>query len=242
LRFSRGRPRSAALAFLAIEALLWAGPAPAQNTRDVPAVPSAADPARQAAERRPAEERRSGAFIETMPNDVMRASKLVGIGVVGEETRGIGKVDDLVLDRSGRAVAVVIATGGFLGIGEKRVGVPFESVLWNTAEDARRAPTPDVLTAGTRPAQPDSQQAAESMPGAKVAAESLNAQNVGRSGVTDPSTGPAGPARRDEPPATEIVVGRSGEATRAQVHLTRGDLQMAPAFRYAGEDGNTGSR
>jgi sporulation protein YlmC with PRC-barrel domain len=172
-----------------------------------------------------------------MPNDVFRASKLVGIGVIGEETRAIGKVDDLLVDRSGRGVAVVIATGGFLGLGEKHVAVPFDAVLWNTADDALRAPTRDVLTAGTRPDQPDSQKAAESMPGAKVADESLNAQNVGRSGVADPATGPAGAARGDQPPATEVVVGRGGEASRAQVRLTRGDLENAPAFHYTKEGG-----
>jgi sporulation protein YlmC with PRC-barrel domain len=223
---------------LALTGLLYAAAASAQ-TQTVPAVPSASDQARQAAERRPPEERRSGPFIETMPDDLLRVSKLIGIGVIGEETRGIGKVEDFVLDQRGHAIAVVIATGGFLGMGEKRFGLPFDSVLWNTADEARRAATPDVVTAGTRPVQVDSQQAAESMPGAKVGSESLNAQNVGRSGTSDPATGTADAGRGDQPPATDIVVGRAGEATRAQVHLTRGDLEMAPAFRYAGEHGSS---
>jgi sporulation protein YlmC with PRC-barrel domain len=233
--------RAASTAAPALVGLVYAAAALAQ-THTVPAAPSAADPARQAAERRPAQERRSGAFIETMPNDLMRVSKLVGIGVIGEETRQIGKIDDVVLDRDGRAVAVVIGTGGFLGMGEKRVGVPFESVLWNTADEAGRAPTPDVVTAGSRPGTVDSQKAAESMPGARVANESLAAQNVGESGTVNPATGPAASTSRQEPPATDIVVGRRGEASRAQVRLTRGDLEMAPAFRYAGEDGKPAGR
>ena len=226
---------------LALTGLLHTAAASAQ-TQSVPAVPPASDQARQAAERRPADERRSGPFIETMPNDLLRVSKLIGIGVIGEETKVIGKVDDLVLDQRGHTIAVVVATGGFLGMGEKRFGLPFDSVLWNTADQARRVATPDVVTAGTRPAQVDSQQAAESMPGAKVGSESLNAQNVGRSGMADPATGTAEAGRRDESPATAIVAGRGGEATRAQVHLTRGDLEMAPAFRYAGEDGSSTAR
>ncbi|HEY0570454.1 MAG TPA: PRC-barrel domain-containing protein [Enterovirga sp.] len=235
-RTTRRNGASAAwLAPLALAGIACATPAGAQ-THAGPAAPPANDPARQV-ERQAPQERRSGAFIETMPNDVFRASKLVGIGVIGEETRAIGKVDDLLVDRSGRGVAVVIATGGFLGLGEKHVAVPFDAVLWNTADGALRAPTRDVLTAGTRPDQPDSQKAAESMPGAKVGDESLNAQNVGRSGVADPATGPAGAARGDQPPATEVVVGRGGEASRAQVRLTRGDLENAPAFHYTKEGG-----
>ena len=220
---------------LALASIVSAGVAVAQ-TQTGPAAPPANDPAGQAAGRQTPQERRSGAFIETMPNDVFRATKLVGVGVIGQETKAIGKVDDLLLDRSGRGVAVVIATGGFLGLGEKHVAVPFDAVLWNTADDALRAPARDVLTAGTRPDQPDSQKAAASMPGAKVADESLNAQNVGRSGTVDPATGPAGTLRSDQPPATEVVVGRGGEARRAQVRLTRGDLENAPAFHYIKED------
>lgn len=219
---------------LALASIVYAGAAIAQ-TQTVPAAPPANEPAGQAAGRQPPQERRSGAFIETMPNDVFRATKLVGIGVIGQETRAIGKVDDLLLDQSGRSVAVVIATGGFLGMGEKHVAVPFDAVLWNTADGALRAPARDVLTAGTRPDQPDSQKAAESMPGARVADESLNAQNVGRSGIVDPATGAAGAERTDQPPATEMVVGRGGEASRAQVRLTHGDLENAPAFHYAKE-------
>ena len=235
-RTTRRNGASAAwLAPLALAGIAFATEAAAQ-THAGPAAPPANDPGRQA-ERQASQERRSGGFIETMPNDMFRASKLVGIGVIGEETRAIGKVDDLLVDRSGRGVAVVIATGGFLGLGEKHVAVPFDAVLWNTADGALRAPTRDVLTAGTRPDQPDSQKAAESMPGAKVADESLNAQNVGRSGVADPATGPAGAARGDQPPATEVVVGRGGEASRAQVRLTRGDLENAPAFHYTKDGG-----
>jgi hypothetical protein len=32
------------------------------------------------------------------------------------------------------------------------------------------------------------------------------------------------------------VVGSGGAADRAVVQLTRGDLQMAPAYRFAGEE------
>jgi len=38
--------------------------------------------------------------------------------------QGIGEIDDVLIDQSGRVVAVVIEVGGFLGIREKRIAVP----------------------------------------------------------------------------------------------------------------------
>ncbi len=40
----------------------------------------------------------------------------------------IGEIDDVLLDKSGKVNGFVVGVGGFLGIGEKDVIVPFESV------------------------------------------------------------------------------------------------------------------
>jgi sporulation protein YlmC with PRC-barrel domain len=40
----------------------------------------------------------------------------------------IGGVDDPLIDKEGRVTAVIIGVGGFLGMGEKDVAVPFSSV------------------------------------------------------------------------------------------------------------------
>jgi sporulation protein YlmC with PRC-barrel domain len=40
----------------------------------------------------------------------------------------IGGVDDILIDKKGRVTAVIIGVGGFLGMGEKDVAVPFSSV------------------------------------------------------------------------------------------------------------------
>jgi len=40
----------------------------------------------------------------------------------------IGTVDDVILDDSGRAIALIIGVGGFLGAGEKDVAVAFDNV------------------------------------------------------------------------------------------------------------------
>jgi hypothetical protein len=56
------------------------------------------------------------------------ASKLIGTTVVGANNESIGDVNDVLLDRNGQAVAVIIGVGGFLGIGEKDVAVSFDQL------------------------------------------------------------------------------------------------------------------
>jgi sporulation protein YlmC with PRC-barrel domain len=40
----------------------------------------------------------------------------------------IGDVDDVLIDKEGRVTAMILGVGGFLGMGEKDVAVPFSSV------------------------------------------------------------------------------------------------------------------
>lgn len=54
-----------------------------------------------------------------------RASHVIGLDVKNAESETIGEVEDLILDmKSGEIVAVVISTGGFLGLGETHSAVP----------------------------------------------------------------------------------------------------------------------
>lgn len=53
------------------------------------------------------------------------ATELIGSNVYGPGGQQVGDVYDLVVEPSnGRVAAAVLAVGGFLGIGEKRVAVP----------------------------------------------------------------------------------------------------------------------
>jgi PRC-barrel domain len=40
----------------------------------------------------------------------------------------VGKIDDIVLNSSDKAVLAIISVGGFLGIGDKLVAVPFDQL------------------------------------------------------------------------------------------------------------------
>jgi putative membrane protein len=73
------------------------------------------------------------------PDHIM-ASTLRGTRIYGANDENIGDVNDIVLDRSGRVAAVVVGVGGFLGIGEKNVAIPF-SALEFVADQRREGTT-----------------------------------------------------------------------------------------------------
>lgn len=60
-----------------------------------------------------------------------RASKLVGLSVYNDKNESVGSINDLLTDKNGRITAVVIGVGGFLGVGEHLVAVPFEKVKFS---------------------------------------------------------------------------------------------------------------
>jgi sporulation protein YlmC with PRC-barrel domain len=57
-----------------------------------------------------------------------RASKVVGLNVYNANNEKVGAIDDLLTDRNGTIKAVVIGVGGFLGMGEHLVALPFDKI------------------------------------------------------------------------------------------------------------------
>jgi len=92
----------------------------------------------------------------------------------------VGTVKDILFDDQGKMSAIIIGVGGFLGIGEKSVGIPFDMVKTNkdangnlvvvamldkdainnapdflTLEDTKaRAPSPSAPSAPSAPRSP----------------------------------------------------------------------------------------
>ncbi len=57
-----------------------------------------------------------------------RSSKMVGLNVYNDSNEKLGSISDLLLDKNGNIHAAVIGVGGFLGVGERLVAVPFEKL------------------------------------------------------------------------------------------------------------------
>jgi sporulation protein YlmC with PRC-barrel domain len=69
----------------------------------------------------------------------------------GDDAEEIGNISDIIFSEDGRISGVVIGVGGFLGIGEKNVAVPFDMLEFTLAADNTERwvvpTTADALTA-----------------------------------------------------------------------------------------------
>jgi sporulation protein YlmC with PRC-barrel domain len=85
-------------------------------------------------------EREAAAAGPELPSGV-QAQNLIGRDVVGPTGDQIGEVNDLLMDpQSGRIQEVIIAYGGFLGLGERLVAVPWSEVQFSTDGETIIAP------------------------------------------------------------------------------------------------------
>jgi hypothetical protein len=57
-----------------------------------------------------------------------RATKVIGSSIQNEAGDKIGTVDDLIVTRNDRVMYAILSVGGFLGVGDKLVAVPFTSL------------------------------------------------------------------------------------------------------------------
>jgi sporulation protein YlmC with PRC-barrel domain len=90
------------------------------------AAENAAQP--NAAQRVPSEQMSKTEMIGTLPGEALPISDYYNQSVYDTRDNKIGDVNDLLLDKSGKINAVIIGVGGFLGVGEKNVAVPFSSL------------------------------------------------------------------------------------------------------------------
>ena len=75
-------------------------------------------------------------------------SNLIGMDIYANagKDQAIGQVSDLLIDNDGQITALVVDVGGFLGIGEKSVGIPFARIEQMPGEAANRR----LVYSGTR--------------------------------------------------------------------------------------------
>lgn len=166
----------------------------------------------------------TGQFVSQMSADQFRSSKLVGLGVYGPNNERIGDINEVIVDQQGKVDAIVIGVGGFLGIGEKDVAVPFKSVEW--VRDTVTGPAANRPTTGTtgNTATGTAGTAGSTAGGPAPVTGGPNPAG----GTTMSSTGSTGTAGAS---AGGNAMTR-GYPDHAIVRMTKADLQNAPAFHY----------
>ena len=62
-------------------------------------------------------------FIQSQTTDQWVFSKFKGTDVLGPDNAHIGNVNDMLFDKNGKILGLIVGVGGFLGIGEKNVAI-----------------------------------------------------------------------------------------------------------------------
>lgn len=79
-----------------------------------------------------------------------RASKLVGVNVYNDANEKIGDINDVILDKAGKAENVILGVGGFLGMGEHYVAVAYDKLKWSN-EPPRSTTASSTTSTTNRP-------------------------------------------------------------------------------------------
>jgi hypothetical protein len=86
----------------------------------------------------------SAKFISQQSQDQWVFSKFKGTDVLGPDNAHIGNVNDMLFDKQGKIVGLIVGVGGFLGIGEKNVAIDmsaFQPVPYDTGSSTSGAGT-----------------------------------------------------------------------------------------------------
>lgn len=126
--------RSSMIAILATVGAIAAAPTLAQTTTPAPADrPAATTPTTPPAATAPAPRRDSMPTArkdDGNPTTGMRVSKIIGTKVQNSSGESVGSVDDLVVREKDQVVMAVLSVGGFLGIGDRKVAVPWSELTF----------------------------------------------------------------------------------------------------------------
>ncbi len=88
----------------------------------------------------------AGPLMTQMQPGQWRLSSFTGLNIYNEANEKIGDVRELIFNREGQAAGAVVGVGGFLGIGEHSVAVPFDQIRFMDQPHATAA------TSSTNPA------------------------------------------------------------------------------------------
>jgi sporulation protein YlmC with PRC-barrel domain len=170
-----------------------------------------------------------------------RTSKLDGLDVYNNNDEKIGDIKELLVDNSGKIQAVVIGVGGFLGMGEHDVALPFDQIKFENEPRARAA----ASNAGANNA------AGTNAAGTNAGANPTGTANTGV--VANTTTGVTTPANPNAPAAGTTAannnaagVNSTGAVTtasrdtgnraapdHAMLNMSKDQLKAAPEFKYA---------
>jgi hypothetical protein len=77
-------------------------------------------------------------FMPTVPVDATTVSNFYKQSVYDPSNDKVGEILDLMVEKDGRITAAMVGVGGFLGIDEKNVAIPFDALTVSQKNNQRR--------------------------------------------------------------------------------------------------------
>jgi len=186
----------------------------------------------------------SGQFLTQEKPGQWRASKLRGLDVYNNNNEKVGDIREVLLDQSGKAEAMVIGVGGFLGLGEHDVALPFSEIRF--VDQPRTTNTSDNRPAGANTSNSGASNTAANRPAADNPSASGNTaatassaptsrDGANRTAANNPSG--TGNTAANTTGSTTASTSRSdanrGYPDHAVISMNKDQLRNAPAFQYA---------
>jgi sporulation protein YlmC with PRC-barrel domain len=145
-----------------------------------------------------------------METNQIMASDLIGTRVVSANNESIGDINDVIVDRNGQVMAAVVGVGGFLGIGEKDVAVPFKSLEFMSSQQA------------------------QAMDNSKSGNNNVN--TTGSTATTGNTTTSGSGSAGSTNTAANTSSSNQNQPERVMLRMTKAELQAAPAFDEDGDN------
>jgi sporulation protein YlmC with PRC-barrel domain len=79
-------------------------------------------------------------ILPSIPANAMTVTHWYKQSVYDPSDSKIGEIMDVLVDRDGKVVALIVGVGGFLGMGEKDIAVPFKAVQFRTKDSNKWYP------------------------------------------------------------------------------------------------------
>ena len=207
---------------------LLTAPALAQTT---PA-PAGGQPPAPAAQPAPAPGGSGVQYITQGRPDMWRASQLEGVDIYNNNNEKIGDVSDVLVDQSGKVEAVVIGVGGFLGIGERNVAVPFNALKFEMTEPSASASN----NAGGATATGGGAGAGSSTTTTAAGGATGTTTTGGASGANQPATtGTVAGGNNNAGGNNASSSNRNAPARAVLANASKDELRNAPEFKYGNQ-------
>jgi sporulation protein YlmC with PRC-barrel domain len=172
----------------------------------------------------------SGEFMTQAQKGEYRASKFVGINIYNNNDENVGEINEVMVDKDGSIKAVVIGVGGFLGIGEKNVALPFKSIQWMDTPRANAAatnPPANNTTAANNTAATGNNTAATN------ANNNMAGNNTGLAGTGTGAAGTGTGAAGTDATGTVAAANMNRDfPDHGMINMSKDQLQNAPEFKY----------